>query len=222
MACCLLCFDSSPHRDNPREGRIGIFQVPMLSTLWRGQPVCCLTYCFPPCMAAWVRLKVIGGNIDEYVCCQGYFDRVPCVKSGKCGERTCPHLCLCLESTCCLGPSLSASRLLVMDRFDIRPDPCDNQLIRLSNCVNALSCVCDVASIFVRDLRHAAHLLHSVSDFIFYTTVGMMAAQTMAEHNYHQAREGIVVAGVVAEGVPFQKTGGGDCEPLLEQKKALL
>jgi hypothetical protein len=61
-----------------------------------------------------------------------------------------------------------------------------------------------------------------VSDFIFYTTVGMMAAQTMAEHNYHQAREGIVVAGVVAEGVPFQKTGGGDCEPLLEQKKALL
>jgi hypothetical protein len=106
-----------------------------------------------------------------------------------------------------------------MDRYDIRPDPCDNQLIRFSNCINALSCVCDIASIFVRDLRHAAHLLHSFSDIIFYTTIGMMAAQTMAEVNFQQAGQVVMAAGVVAEGVPFQK---GDKEPLLDQKKSLL
>ena len=37
------------------------------------------------------------------------------------------------------GLSMSTSRMAVMDEYDLRPDPCDNQLIRLSNCCKCLS-----------------------------------------------------------------------------------
>ena len=53
-----------------------------------------------------------------------------CIK----GEQRCPRFCLALESCLCLGLSMSSTRNFVMDTYDLRPDPCDNRLIRFSNC----------------------------------------------------------------------------------------
>lgn len=71
--------------------------------------------------------------MSKYICCQGYMNCM-CFKAGSCGESSCPELCLCLESFCCLGPAMSSSRMFVMDQYDLRPDPCDNRLIRFTNC----------------------------------------------------------------------------------------
>ena len=56
-------------------------------------------------------------------------------------------------------------------------DPTDNRMIRLTNCLQLLSCVCDVAAIFDENLRHLAHMIHVTAELCFYTIVGCMAAQ---------------------------------------------
>jgi hypothetical protein len=38
--------------------------------------------------------------------------------------------------------------------------------------VQLLSCVCDIMSIFIRELRELAHMLHCISDCVFYTLMG--------------------------------------------------
>ena len=176
-------------------------------------------------MNYWTRLQVLNGDINEYTCCQGYFDGVCCVKSGRCGERTAPHLCLALESCCCLGPSMSASRMLVMDKYDLSPDKCDWQLIRFSNCVNMLSCVCEIASLINRDLRHLSHLINSFADFVFYTTLGMMAAQTVHEVRYQRERSGTFAHAVAypeGKAVPGEAEDQRETDLLLAKNKALL
>ena len=72
---------------------------------------------------------------------------------------------------------MSSSRIFVSDMYDLRPDPADNRMIRMTNCLQLLSCVCDVAAIFDENLRHLAHLIHVTAEIVFYTIIGCMAAQ---------------------------------------------
>ena len=62
-----------------------------------------------------------------------------CFRAGTLGERDCPSLCLCCESFLCVGPGMSSSRIMVMDQYGLRADPCDNRVIRLTNCLQILS-----------------------------------------------------------------------------------
>jgi hypothetical protein len=62
--------------------------------------------------------------------------------------------------------------MFVADMYDIRPDPMDNRLIRFTNCLSLLSCVCDVAAIFDENLRHLARLIHVTAELVFYTVIG--------------------------------------------------
>ena len=130
-------------------------------------------------------LVLLDSDLTRYSCCQGYMD-VCCFRAGMCQEQSCPALCLCCESVVCLGPSISSSRLFVMDQYDLRPDSCDNQLIRFSNCLAMLSCVCDILSIFHRDLRHLAHTIDIISNCVFYSTMGCMTSQVLAELSYRR------------------------------------
>jgi hypothetical protein len=104
-----------------------------------------------------------------------------CFKSGKCGEKSCPEFCLCVEVLLCLGPSISSTRMMVMDQYEIRPDPCDNRIVRLTNCLMVFSCVCDIMSIFMRELRHLANTIHTISNCVAYSTMGCMASQVFKE-----------------------------------------
>lgn len=118
-----------------------------------------------------------------------------------------------------------------MDKFALRPDLCDNQIMRFSNCLNMLSCICDIAGLFNRNLLHLAHLLHVVSDVVFYTVIGLMAAQTLHEVNA-QASAGQVLFPnddpiVLSDphATHFTPVKGGDYDrdrDLLEEKKRLL
>ena len=133
MACCLLFFSGDPIENDPRAIRSNRFQISMMDGLTTHQPWCCLTYLCPCCSAYYTRYRVLDGDMTKYMCCQGYFNCF-CLRGGSCGEQYCPDLCLALESFFCVGPSMSASRLTVMDQYDLRPDPWDNRLIRFSNC----------------------------------------------------------------------------------------
>ena len=135
--CCLLCFDGSPIEGDLKASRQNVFQISLTEGLYKKQvfndwiyftfltsyqPVCCITYLCAPCCTYYTRYRVLDGDMSKYSCCQGYLN-VACFRSGTLGESSCPECCLCLESFCCLGPSMSSSRLFIMDQYDLRPDP---------------------------------------------------------------------------------------------------
>jgi len=180
MACCLLCFSSESVPDNPKSNRPETFQISMLEGAVKNQPVCCLTYLCTPCCVYYTRYSVLDGDMTRYECCQGYMD-VMCFTAGSFSESSCPEFCLAVESCCCIGPSMSSSRMYAMDRWDIRPDACDNRLIRFNNCIQCLSCVCDILAIFLEDLRDCAKALDCIASALFYSMIGCMAAQVLRE-----------------------------------------
>ena len=81
--------------------------------------------------------------------------------------------------TLCLGCSVSYSRVYMMDRYDLASDPCkdmsfisccaiyllhmqmvgDNRLIRCINCLQMISCICDILAILIDSLRDAAEIM---------------------------------------------------------------
>lgn len=165
--CCIL------FSDKPVEGlrytNINAFEVPLSKApCASSDSLCwCLLQCFPltaPCAQIALRRKVLGGNMKEYSCCQGYFTCCGAANSQlrrktSC-ELRCPSILLCLEATFCNCFAVSASRLLVMDKHDLRPDPMDNQIIRCQNCIAAASCICNVLAICCSDLENCACCLN--------------------------------------------------------------
>lgn len=157
MACCLMFFSDDPIDGDAKSGRPNRFQLSLMDGLTHNQPWCLLTFLCPPCATYYSRYRVLDGDMSRYTCCQvsitlsaftttadntacchrtapqGYLN-CACFKAGTMGESSCPEVCLALESCLCLGPAMSSSRLLVMDTYSLRPDPCDNRLVRLSNC----------------------------------------------------------------------------------------
>jgi len=114
----------------------------------------------------------------------------PCFEAGKCGEQSCPEFCLCCEGTCCVGPSISSTRMFIMDKYQLQSDEvilifvpsddsfklsqpqCDNRLIRFNNCMQMLACICDILAIFIAELRDCAQCIDIIANIVFYCTVG--------------------------------------------------
>lgn len=64
-----------------------------------------------------------------------------------------------------------------MEKYDLKSDPCDYRLIRINNCLQMLACICDIAAIFVADLRQLANLIDHIADLFYHTISGCMTAQ---------------------------------------------
>jgi hypothetical protein len=92
----------------------------------------------PCCSAIHLRTLTLGPEWQKnYICCQGYF-QCCCFPKG-CGmgkaegnglDKNCPELCLCLEAWLCTSCAISANRFLLMDKYNIVPDPMDNKIIQ--------------------------------------------------------------------------------------------
>jgi hypothetical protein len=123
------------------------------------------------CVCVCVLLQVLEDDMSKYICCQGYIcpQGCCCLKPGGCGESSCPDLCLCLESFCCVGPSMSSSRAYSMDKHNLANDECDNRMIRFSNCMQMLACICNILAMFIEPLRELARLINLIADIIFYS-----------------------------------------------------
>ena len=114
--------------------------------------------------------------MSKYVCCQGYVNCC-CFKAGSLGEESCPDICLCLEACLCNGCAVSASRLYVMDKYNLTSDPCDYRIIRFSNFIQLLACVCNILAIFIDELRQIAWILDRFADLVYHIVSGCMTAQ---------------------------------------------
>ena len=134
MVCCLLCFSGAPVEGDERSMRNNKFQISLMEAIWKGQPCCLISCCCPCCAACHARKEALDNDMSKYICCQGYFPGCCCCRPGQVGESSCPDLCLCLEAFCCVGPSISTTRLYMMDKHNLANDDCDNRLIRLNNC----------------------------------------------------------------------------------------
>lgn len=140
-----------------------------------------------PCATYMLRKRLLGGTLQDYKCCQGYM-ALGCCTPGEMGEKSAPELCLCLESCCCLGCAVSANRFMLMDRYNIISDPCDNRIIVFNNFVQLLSCIISLLAICISELRDAAHILDIIAKIVFYCTVGCMNAQASVELDFREAQ----------------------------------
>ena len=90
--------------------------------------------------------------------------------------------------------ALSATRMYVMDKFNLASDPCDRRIIRFNNFMQLLACVCNILACFVPELRDAAQCIQCIADLVFYTTAGCMFAQINYEWN-ERKKEGTLGGG---------------------------
>ena len=126
-----------------------------------------------------LRRKILDGDMTKYSCfrkrsmlncwtlsppcykiqssfsAEGYSDFC-CIRAGSCGEQNCPNFCAFVEGCCCNCIAVSVNRTYLMDQYDLSSDPCDYRLIRINNCLQMLSCVCNLLALFVEDLRELA------------------------------------------------------------------
>ena len=178
---CICFFDDSPHENDARGGRQNMFKTGMQDAPCKDPLACCCggLPCFLPFTNCYMRHKALEGNMDAYVCCQGYYDRC-CFKAGGIGDQGNP-CCLALEGCCCISCSLSATRMYVMDKYDLQSDPCDRRIIRFNNCIQCLACICHIAAIIDPTFQDLATILDLIADLVFYTTAGCMNAQVNYE-----------------------------------------
>ena len=99
--------------------------------------------------------EVLLCNFDNLSIIEGYI-QCCCVGKGDCGENNCPDCCAFLEGCLCNSLAVSASRAYVMELYDLSSDPCDYRLIRINNCLQCLSCMCDILSLLDRNFRQLA------------------------------------------------------------------
>ncbi|CAH0480631.1 unnamed protein product [Peronospora belbahrii] len=178
---CILC-SSEPLEDDVRKHNPDAFHVGMMHAPG-ADPMCCLGSCLCPCCAQIIiRRKALNYDMSNYTCCQGYMDGiVPCARSGSCGESSCPNGCLCLEAFCCNGCAVSATRMMVMDRYRLQPDKWDNRIMRCNNCIQLASCICSLLSICISELGDLAHILNCIAQCTYASTQGCMTAQVNVE-----------------------------------------
>eukprot|EP01039_Chlorochromonas_danica_P003890 gene3890-4250_t len=152
-----------------------------------------------------LRRKVLNGDMSKYSCFQGQLNPC-CCQAGSCGENNCPDLCLCLEAHCCNSCAISASRMYVMEKYDLSSDPCDYRLIRINNCLQILSCICNIIAIFVQDIRECARIIDRIADIFYHCVSGCFTAQVAYEVDYQNSigNRGLVQQGVLVTAEPVE------------------
>lgn len=136
---------------------------------------CCIGSIVCPCVASFVlRKQQLRGDLSQYTCCNGY---LPC--SGRCGESSCPSVCLALESTCCFTLSVASTRFAIQDEMMIANTPCDNCIIGTMVVLNQLACICSICAIFFEELENLADCLVCASDICFCTVCACMQVRLL-------------------------------------------
>ncbi|EGD75470.1 hypothetical protein PTSG_06544 [Salpingoeca rosetta] len=181
--CQFLC-DGSPTEDDPRKDlQDRQWETSMLKAGCNQPLGCCCAMFFPCCCAMYLRYKALNEDMSKYSCCQGFI----CPKCMNCVplQESCPWLCLCLEVSICEACAISATRIYVQVERQIITDPCDNRIIRFNNCMQILSCICNILAIFIDGLDALANLIDLIADIVYCLTQACMQAQTYHELKLH-------------------------------------
>lgn len=183
-------------QDRPNSFQTNLFDAPCAA------PCTCLIGTLLPCLMAPVlrqkSLNALGGGIGDYVCCQGYIPACCCFDFPNMGRGS--LACLWLEGCCCDSLSISFTRIFVMERKDLHPDPADYQIIRFSNCVQMVACVCDLAicitSMFIDRDSECNEYLHEfkicidvTAECVLRVVLGCMGAQIAHEIGHSKEQQ---------------------------------
>lgn len=204
LFCCIPCgclpagpLSSSRNRFGNYNTNEEYFQRSMLGapfySCW--SMVWCMGQCIPYTCGITqyaLRRKSLNYNMSKYTCCQGYYDGFCCgmIQSNQLGEQNCPDLCAFIEGCFCNSCAVSATRLYVIEKYNLRTDPCDNRLIYLNNCIQLVACVFDILAIWMDELRNARAILDHIADLVYHITSGMMTAQVSIELDYQFKKSG--------------------------------
>eukprot|EP01062_Namystynia_karyoxenos_P010440 TRINITY_DN1369_c0_g1_i1.p1 TRINITY_DN1369_c0_g1~~TRINITY_DN1369_c0_g1_i1.p1 ORF type:complete len:308 (+),score=84.54 TRINITY_DN1369_c0_g1_i1:86-925(+) len=203
MACCLLCFSGDPVEGEPVYQ--GDWQVPINKACCHAPCSCCFGFLCAECAAFSARkraLESVGQWPQGYKCCQGHIGPCPCFHPGEsvcgCSEPDNACCCLCIESFCCTGLSMSSTYGYVMATYNLKHDPWYNRFVRCNNCIQLLSCICSCLAICFEELEHAAHILRLIADCVFRSLMGCINAQLGAELDFREKVGGGAAYGQVA------------------------
>mgnify|MGYP003386238826 CR=1 FL=1 len=153
-------------------------------------PYSCFWFCgqFLPftmgCAQYSLRKKVLEDDMSKYSCFQGYYTICCCIKAGTCNEDSCPDFCAFMEGCFCNCVAISASRVYVMEKYNVSSDACDYRLIRINNCLQLISCFCDILAIIDGSFRQIARIIDHIADCFYHTISGCMTAQVRFESCY--------------------------------------
>lgn len=198
---CLFCFSSAPLSADERKGRQGsvlgqfadnrgeTFDLSLCQVPCSSACPCCLTtmLCYCPAQV-WMRHRVLnhvqpGSGWANYKCCQGYFGGCCCLQPGQMGEETCPVPCMCLESCLCPGLAVSATSIVLREHYSLALDDDDVRLIRCSNCLFMLACICQCIACMTdcEGDDQVADVISCIADAVFLSVAGCTTAQAHHE-----------------------------------------
>lgn len=196
---CLICFSKEPLGNDEIKGKYGKafggyagynqkFDISLCETPCKAP--CCWLVSMPCLCPAQIHLRYKslnhvepGSGWKNYMCCQGYFGGCCCLQPGKCCDKTCPVPCMCLEAFCCPGLAASASGNVIREAYRLGLDEDDVRLIRCSNCLQVLSCLCFCVSMLTpcEGDDQLAAIVDLVADVVFCCVSGCMTAQVYHE-----------------------------------------
>ncbi|CAM9417898.1 unnamed protein product [Ascophyllum nodosum] len=112
-----------------------------------------------------------------------------CPEPGRCGEYSCPIVCLIMESVFCQPCSMATSRMYVMDKFEIKSSGVGVAPIRITNCAQVIQILADIIlpSLSYSWATTAVAIIDPVAEFLYFVTMGCMTAQLVHEMR-HQGR----------------------------------
>ena len=148
--------------------------------LYQSNPLTCV------CAQVSLRYRVLQGDLGKYRFYQNQFAHYWFTPLPSSCERSNPLLSLWCEACCCNGCALSASRSVVMDSFDLRSSGTDFRLIRCSNCMQGLACICDCLAICNSNCRRLSLIMDCLASITYQCVSGCMTAQVVYEMDIRQ------------------------------------
>lgn len=131
------------------------------------------------------------------------------IHTGKCGEKSCPKFCLCLEACCCFASSVAATRYLIQDEMGVANTKCDNCLIATMILLQQLACICELVACITgnQDLQEIAQCIRCIADLFWCSVCACMQTQHKYQVTYQlcNGRERIRFKALVDKGLPFTR-----------------
>lgn len=151
---------------------------------------CVTILSLPPVLAQFfmcnLRNTVLDEKMDDYKCCQGYYDPYMgnCAQSGKWSEKNCPCCCMATETLLCPGLALATARFTAMDKLQLQPDACDNRVMRVTNTWSCCVAMCAPCCCLLTGEACSGHkALRLICDHSYLCAYGCVIAQTLDTYN---------------------------------------
>ncbi|XP_024177248.2 uncharacterized protein LOC112182920 [Rosa chinensis] len=170
--------DENVEKMQQRQHYKNLWHTDLMGTITADTGYCCFACFCGYCASYMLRKRALYDDMTRYKCCGGYF---PC--SGKCGESKCPEFCLVTEVCCCFGTSVSSTRYLLQDEFNIQTTPCDNCIIGFMIILKQVACIFSILACITgsEEIRDIADVLGCIAEIVYCSVCACIQTQHKVE-----------------------------------------